>query len=108
MRNTINAQLSCRSQHDVTLMINALYSGLKDEADLFFQVEYMRRVKEGYYDVHPLTSVQEVLDELDAKVDYTLDNVGLYYNAGSKVWVRVFHGAKIPKNPDYMWEEKPV
>lgn len=96
-------QIACKTMPDAEKAVIMVYNGIKDEID-FIQVDYVRIATEGPYHAEPFTSLNEALDRLHEKVDIETDNIGVYFNSGKKLFVRVFEKAKIDKEA-YSWKE---
>ena len=99
-------QIACKTMSDADKAIIFMYNGLKNDIQ-FIELSYVKNAMAGQYHAEPFETASEVLDRLEEVVDIETDNIGIYYNSGTKLIVRVFQGAKIPNNPDYMWEQKP-
>lgn len=99
-------QIACKTMPDAIKAVTFTYNGVKDDIQ-FIEMSYVKNAIQGQYHAEPFESLSDALDRLNEVVNIEEDNVGVYFNSGTKLIVRVFQGAKIPGNPDYMWQEKP-
>lgn len=83
-------QAFCHQSEQVARSSKMIWNEFRTELD-FVELSYMRNIKEGYYNITPYESLDTALANLDMNPE---DNVGVYYNEGRKIYIRVFRNAK--------------
>ena len=90
-------QAFAHTKKETIRAVNILYNSLKTEV-MFFEFSVSEYTSPSdYCYLAPKESVGEVEDALDAHCDDSLDNIGVYYNDGQKIFIRVFKNAKQAK-----------
>jgi hypothetical protein len=59
-----------------------------------FRIELWKDVRDGFYDMHIHFTMTEALREIDQQSNYNYDNVGVYYNDGEAIFIKIYKNAK--------------
>lgn len=85
--------------YDACKMIRDCY----DYKIKFVEVKYMTNINDGFINVNAYTEYWEALVEVKKDFDEKLDNIGIYYNQGEKIYIQIYKNAKV-KLDDYKYK----
>jgi hypothetical protein len=86
-------QCFAQTQADVTSamsMIHYFHSAKVKQ----FRIELWKDIREGFYDYYTHFIYDDARKEIDQQADYSFDNVGVYYNDGETIFVKIYKNAK--------------
>ncbi len=87
-------QIFAHTKNEIESSLQMLASHLSDNID-FYEVCQMANINKGYFDIDAKTSVDDVMQYVNNNMNEELDNVGIYFNDGRKIFVRIFKNAKV-------------
>ncbi len=85
-------QIFCYNNEEATTAVNLLNLHILDKK---FRMELMYTVQTGYKNPKESESVADVYQYLIDNFKEELDNVGVYYNSGDFLYIRIFKDAKV-------------
>lgn len=85
-------QMFCYSKQETEIAVNILNLHIQDKK---FRLELMQNIKSDFFNAKETTDLSEVNDYINNNLNEELDNVGVYYNSGDYIYIRIFKEAKV-------------
>jgi len=86
-------QVFAHKKEEVESVLKMIYSHFKSEIE-YFEVDEMKNAREGFYRMEGRDSIEDVMADLNLNMNDDTDNVGVYFNQGKKLFIRLFKNAK--------------
>jgi hypothetical protein len=102
-------QAFCHTKEQIASVVKMLTTHF-DPAITKYQVDFMRNIRVGYHRSEVFDNKDAALTVVENDMSQEFDNVGVYYNSGETIFIRIFQYAKVDKDAydDFSKKEEPV
>lgn len=87
-------QCLCQNKPNVISSVKMLTNHFRQHVK-FLEVSVMNNINEDFNHVAAFETVDGALEEVDNYLDMVYDNIGVYYNDGEKIYIRIYKNAKV-------------
>lgn len=95
-------QCLCQNKSNVVSSVNMLINHFQQQIK-FLEVSVMNNINEDFNHVAAFETATGALEEVDNYLDMVYDNIGVYYNDGEKIYIRIYKNAKVdPQSYKYI------
>lgn len=87
-------QCLCQNKSNVVSSVKMLMNHFQHHIK-FLEVSLMTNINEDFQHVAAFETMDAAFEEVDNSLDVAYDNIGVYYNDGEKIYIRIYKNAKV-------------
>lgn len=87
-------QCLCQNKSDALSSVTMLISHFQQRIK-FLEVSVMTNINEDFSHVAAFETKAGAFEEVDNYLNMEYDNIGVYYNDGEKIYIRIYKNAKV-------------